>query len=36
MKKYIIAAVADNGAIGRENALLWHISGDMKYTFQGT
>ena len=31
MRKYIIAAVADNGAIGRENALLWHISGDMKY-----
>lgn len=36
MKKYIIAAVADNGAIGRENALLWHISGDMKYFRQVT
>lgn len=31
MRKYIIAAVADNGAIGRDNSLLWHISGDMKY-----
>lgn len=36
MKKYIIAAVADNGAIGRENSLLWHISGDMKYFRQVT
>ncbi len=27
----IIAAVADNGAIGKDNALLWHISEDMKY-----
>lgn len=31
MEKCIIAAVAENGAIGRDNALLWHISGDMKY-----
>lgn len=31
MEKIIIAAVAENGAIGRENALLWHISADMKY-----
>ena len=31
MEKIIIAAVADDGAIGRENALLWHISADMKY-----
>lgn len=31
MDKYIIAAVADNMAIGRDNALLWHISADMKY-----
>lgn len=31
MKKYIIAAVADNMAIGRDNELLWHISADMKY-----
>lgn len=36
MKKYIIAAVADNWAIGRRNALLWHISGDMKYFRQVT
>ena len=36
MKKYIIAAVADNWAIGRENSLLWHISGDMKYFRQVT
>lgn len=27
----IIAAVADNGAIGKGNALLWHIKEDMKY-----
>lgn len=27
----IIVAVADNMAIGRDNALLWHISGDLKY-----
>ncbi len=31
MEKCIIAAVADNGAIGKENDLLWHISEDMKY-----
>lgn len=36
MKKYIIAAVADNGAIGKRNALLWHIPGDMKYFRQTT
>ena len=27
----MIAAVADDLAIGRDNALLWHISADMKY-----
>ena len=27
----IIAAVADGGAIGRKNSLLWHISEDLKY-----
>ncbi|MDZ4058487.1 MAG: dihydrofolate reductase [Bacteroidales bacterium] len=27
----IIAAVADNGAIGRNNKLLWHISEDLRY-----
>lgn len=31
MKKNIIVAVADNGAIGRENSLLWHIPEDLKY-----
>lgn len=27
----IIAAVALNGAIGRGNALMWHLKGDMKF-----
>jgi dihydrofolate reductase len=27
----IIAAVADNGAIGRNNQLLWHIKEDLRY-----
>lgn len=27
----MIAAVADDGAIGKNNALPWHISGDLKY-----
>ena len=27
----IIAAVADNGAIGKDNALLWHIREDLRY-----
>lgn len=31
MEKILIAAVAEDGAIGRDNALLWHISDDMKY-----
>lgn len=31
MKKNIIAAVADNGAIGKDNSLLWHILEDLKY-----
>ncbi len=31
MKKNIIVAVADNGAIGRDNNLLWHIPDDLKY-----
>jgi len=33
-KKYtlsVIVAVAENGAIGKENRLLWHISEDLKY-----
>lgn len=31
MEKCIIVAVADNMAIGRDNALLWHIAEDMKF-----
>ncbi len=31
MKKNIIVAVAENGAIGKDNRLLWHISEDLKY-----
>ena len=31
MEKSLIVAVADNGAIGRRNALLWNLPGDMKY-----
>ncbi len=31
MDKCIIAAVADNGAIGKDNGLLWHIAEDMRY-----
>ena len=26
----IIVAIAENHAIGRDNQLLWHISGDLK------
>ena len=31
MEKCIIVAIADNNAIGKDNALLWHISEDMKF-----
>ena len=31
MEKCIIVAVADNMAIGKDNALLWHIAQDMKF-----
>lgn len=31
MEKCIIVAVASNMAIGRRNALLWSLPGDMKY-----
>ena len=31
MEKCIIVAIADNNAIGRNNALLWHISEDLKF-----
>ncbi len=27
----LIAAVANNGAIGKDNALLWHLPDDMRY-----
>lgn len=28
---YLIAAVADNGVIGKDNDLVWHIREDMKF-----
>jgi dihydrofolate reductase len=31
MERSIIVAIADNYAIGKKNALLWHISEDLKY-----
>ena len=31
MEKSLIVAVADNNAIGRKNALLWNLPGDMKF-----
>ena len=31
MEKCTIVAVADNLAIGKNNALLWHISEDLQY-----
>lgn len=31
MEKCLIVAIADNGAIGRNNELLWHISEDLKF-----
>ncbi len=31
MEKCIIVAIADNNAIGLDNALLWHISEDLKF-----
>ena len=31
MEKCIIVAIADNNAIGKDNALLWHISEDLKF-----
>ena len=36
MEKSLIVAVADNLAIGRKNALLWNLPGDMKYFRQQT
>ncbi len=31
MEKSLIVAVADNLAIGKNNALLWHLKGDLQY-----
>ena len=31
MEKCIIVAIADKNAIGKDNALLWHISEDLKF-----
>lgn len=31
MQKNIIVAISDNNAIGKDNALLWHISEDLKF-----
>ena len=31
MEKCIIVAIADNYAIGRKNALLWHLPEDLRY-----
>lgn len=31
MEKCLIVAIADNLAIGKNNALLWHIAEDMRY-----
>lgn len=31
MEKCLIAAVADDGALGKDNELLWHLSEDLKY-----
>lgn len=31
MEKITIVAIADNYAIGKDNALLWHISEDLKF-----
>ncbi len=36
MEKCVIVAIADNRAIGKDNALLWHIAEDMKYFRQTT
>ena len=36
MEKSLIVAIADNHAIGRKNALLWNLPGDMKYFRQQT
>jgi len=35
-EKCLIVAIGDNHAIGRKNALLWNLPGDMKYFRQQT
>ena len=36
MEKSLIVAVADNWAIGRKNALIWNLPGDMAYFRKNT
>ena len=36
MIRSIIVAVADDMSIGRDNALMWHLRGDMKYLRETT
>ena len=36
MRVSLIAAVAENGVIGRNNALPWHIKDDMRFFIQKT
>jgi dihydrofolate reductase len=36
MKITLIAAVAENGAIGKNNQLLWHLPADLKFFKQTT
>jgi dihydrofolate reductase len=31
MKLSVIVAVAENGIVGRDNALPWHLPADLKY-----
>jgi dihydrofolate reductase len=31
MKTAIIVAISDNNVIGKDNALLWHLSGDLQF-----
>ena len=31
MKNSIIVAISDNNVIGKDNALLWHLSADMRF-----
>ena len=31
MEKCVIVAISDNNAIGKDNALLWHLSDDLRF-----